>query len=240
RVWRIEFVITLAEPRERPPGMMTKLPLFITSLFGILIIMLLDIEDQAAWHTAENHDEGSRAHAASAVLNFSENCTHDFLTPYLDGIVGKRLVLLQANHMLRAKAMECISLVGMAVGKDKFRYDAKQIHAYKLKDRSFWDVPLVANVSWGWRKLLQICNRVGNHFRYRLVKGDKASAWFDIWNEHCPLMNHLTYRRVTNASFSLQDKVVNVMSNGAWLWLVAWYNLFPILNLVNVPILDDV
>ncbi|GJW24319.1 importin-5-like protein, partial [Tanacetum coccineum] len=102
------------------------------------------------------------AHAASAVLNFSENCTHDFLTPYLDGIVGKRLVLLQngkqmvqegaltalasvadsspvplhpilinandkANHMLRAKAMECISLVGMAVGKDKFRYDAKQV-----------------------------------------------------------------------------------------------------------------
>ncbi|GJS46050.1 importin-5-like protein [Tanacetum coccineum] len=147
RVWRIEFVITLAEPRERPPGMMTKLPLFITSLFGILIIMLLDIEDQAAWHTAENHDEGSRAHAASVVLNFSENCTPDILTP--DGIVSKLLVLLQngkqmvqqgaltalasvadssqANRMLRAKAMECVSLVGMAVGKDKFRDDAKQV-----------------------------------------------------------------------------------------------------------------
>nr|GEW71479.1 hypothetical protein [Tanacetum cinerariifolium] len=91
------------------------------------------------------------AHAASAVLNFSENCTPDILTPYLDGIVSKLLVLLQeqfqkyydavmpylkailinandkANRMLRAKAMECISLVGMAVGKDKFRDDAKQV-----------------------------------------------------------------------------------------------------------------
>ncbi|KAF5762230.1 putative armadillo-like helical, importin beta family [Helianthus annuus] len=33
----------------------------------------------------------------------------------------------KANCMLRAKAMECISLVGMAVGKEKFRDDAKQI-----------------------------------------------------------------------------------------------------------------
>lgn len=36
-----------------------------------------------------------QAHAASAVLNFSENCTPDILTPYLDGIVGKLLLLLQ-------------------------------------------------------------------------------------------------------------------------------------------------
>nr|GMD21565.1 importin-5-like [Ipomoea batatas] len=113
------------------------------------------------------------AHAASAVLNFSENCTPEILTPYLDGIVSKLLVLLQngkqmvqegaltalasvadssqehfqkyydavmpylktilvnatdkVNRMLRAKAMECISLVGMAVGKEKFRDDAKQV-----------------------------------------------------------------------------------------------------------------
>lgn len=38
-----------------------------------------------------------QAHAASAVLNFSENCTPDLLTPYLDGIVSKLLVLLQVK-----------------------------------------------------------------------------------------------------------------------------------------------
>jgi len=36
-----------------------------------------------------------QAHAASAVLNFTENCTPDILVPYLDGIVSKLLVLLQ-------------------------------------------------------------------------------------------------------------------------------------------------
>lgn len=33
----------------------------------------------------------------------------------------------KSNRMLRAKSMECISLVGMAVGKDKFKDDAKQV-----------------------------------------------------------------------------------------------------------------
>lgn len=38
-----------------------------------------------------------QAHAASAILNFSENCTPDILTPYLDGVVSKLLVLLQVR-----------------------------------------------------------------------------------------------------------------------------------------------
>lgn len=37
------------------------------------------------------------------------------------------------------------------------------IHSYKLKHRSFWDVRLEANVSWGWRKLLQIRNLIRPH-----------------------------------------------------------------------------
>lgn len=45
--------------------------------------------------------------------------------PYL------KTILLNAtdksNRMLRAKSMECISLVGMAVGKEKFGKDAKQV-----------------------------------------------------------------------------------------------------------------
>jgi hypothetical protein len=53
----IEFVITLAEARERAPGMMRKLPQFISRLFAILMSMLLDIEDDPAWHSAENEDE---------------------------------------------------------------------------------------------------------------------------------------------------------------------------------------
>lgn len=45
--------------------------------------------------------------------------------PYLKAILVNATD--KSNRMLRAKSMECISLVGMAVGKDKFRDDAKQV-----------------------------------------------------------------------------------------------------------------
>ncbi|KAJ6961194.1 importin-5-like [Populus alba x Populus x berolinensis] len=334
----IEFVITLAEARERAPGMMRKLPQFISRLFAILMSMLLDIEDDPAWHSAENEDEDAgetsnysmgqecldrlaislggntivpvaseqlpaylaapewqkhhaalialaqiaegcskvmlknleqvvtmvlnsfydphprvrwaainaigqlstdlgpdlqnqyhqrvlpalaaamddfqnprvQAHAASAVLNFSENCTPEILTPYLDGVVSKLLVLLQngkqmvqegaltalasvadssqehfqkyydavmpylktilvnandkANCMLRAKSMECISLVGMAVGKDKFRDDAKQVMDVLMSlqgSRMESDDPTISYMLQAWARL---CKCLGQDF----------------------------------------------------------------------------
>ncbi|CAO2203615.1 unnamed protein product [Urochloa humidicola] len=41
-----------------------------------------------------------QAHAASAILNFSENCTLEILTPYLDGIVNKLLILLRNGKQM--------------------------------------------------------------------------------------------------------------------------------------------
>ncbi|KAH9326987.1 hypothetical protein KI387_007165 [Taxus chinensis] len=295
----IEFIITLAEARERAPGMMRKLPQFIGRLFAILMKMLLDVEDDPAWHAANTEDEDAgessnynvgqecldrlaislggntivpvasellpayladpdwrkhhaalitlaqiaegddkesrassqygfevfprstspvcdgqpsmlSAHAASAVLNFSENCTPDILTPYLDGIVSKLLVLLQngkqmvqegaltalasvadssqeqfqkyydavmpylkaillnatdkSNRMLRAKAMECISLVGMAVGKDKFRDDAKQVMEVLMTlqgSQMEADDPTISYMLQAWARL---CKCLGQDF----------------------------------------------------------------------------
>ncbi|KAG2675220.1 hypothetical protein I3843_13G153800 [Carya illinoinensis] len=151
-----------------------------------------------------------QAHAASAVLNFSENCTPDILTPYLDGIVSKLLVLLQngkqmvqegaltalasvadssqehfqkyydavmpylkailvnatdkSNRMLRAKSMECISLVGMAVGKEKFRDDAKQVMEVLMSlqgSQLETDDPTTSYMLQAWARL---CKCLGQDF----------------------------------------------------------------------------
>lgn len=53
----IEFLVTLAEARERAPGMVRKLPQFIDRLFAVLMKMLEDIEDDPAWYSAETEDE---------------------------------------------------------------------------------------------------------------------------------------------------------------------------------------
>ena len=36
----------------------------------------------------------------------------------------------KAEQLLRAKALECVSLVGMAVGKERFRSDAQEVMAF--------------------------------------------------------------------------------------------------------------
>ena len=45
--------------------------------------------------------------------------------PYLKAILVNAID--KSNHMLRAASMECISLVGMAVGKEKFMANANQV-----------------------------------------------------------------------------------------------------------------
>ena len=53
----VEFVITLAEARERAPGMMRKLPQFIQRIFGVLMNLLLNIEDELDWYNVESEDD---------------------------------------------------------------------------------------------------------------------------------------------------------------------------------------
>ncbi|KAL0911444.1 hypothetical protein M5K25_019586 [Dendrobium thyrsiflorum] len=145
-----------------------------------------------------------KAHAASIILNFTENCAPGILTHYLDGFVGKLLVLLQnrkqivqgaaltalasladssreqfqdyydavmpcfktillnatdkSNRMLLAKSMECISLVGMVVGKDKFRDDAKQVMEVLMSLQGSQieiDDPIASYMLQAWTRLCQ-------------------------------------------------------------------------------------
>ncbi|KAI3747197.1 hypothetical protein L6452_09648 [Arctium lappa] len=57
----VEFVITLAEARERAPGMIRKLPQFIKRLFEIPVKMLLDVEDDPTWYSAEvEHEDAGK------------------------------------------------------------------------------------------------------------------------------------------------------------------------------------
>lgn len=151
-----------------------------------------------------------QAHATAAVFNFSENCTPDILAPYLDGIVGRLLVLLQngkqmvqevaltalasladsskehflkcydnvmpclkailakasenSNQMFCAKSMECINMVGMAVGKDKFGHDAKEVMEMLMTiQRSQIDADdlTMSYIFQGWERL---CKCLGQEF----------------------------------------------------------------------------
>ena len=150
-----------------------------------------------------------QAHAAAAMVNFSEGATKDALAPYLDAMLEKLLCLLQTGkryvqeqaittiasiadsaqehfiryydtfvpllkniimqandrqfRLLRGKAMECVSLIGLAVGKEKFLPDAHFIMNLmrRVQDACESDDPQTSYMLAAWAR---ICKVLGPDF----------------------------------------------------------------------------
>ncbi|CAH1781938.1 unnamed protein product [Owenia fusiformis] len=165
-----------------------------------------------------------QAHAGAALVNFSEDCPKNIITPYLDVIiakleqvlsakfkelleVGNKMVLEQvvttlasvadtaeekfiayydrfmpslkyimqnANDpklkLLRGKTIECISLIGLAVGKDKFIADAGEVMQLLLKSQVNVeelddDDPQISYMISAWARM---CKIMGKEFEQYL------------------------------------------------------------------------
>lgn len=164
-----------------------------------------------------------QAHAAAALVNFTEECPRKILTPYLDQLVhaleqvlsskiqellqgGTKLVLEQilttiatvadtaedrftkyyerfmpslkyifqnANgkdfRLLRGKSIECISLIGLAVGAEKFLPDASEVMNELLKHQTETveqtemedDDPQISYMISAWARM---CKIIGKDF----------------------------------------------------------------------------
>ncbi|EFN77942.1 Importin-5 [Harpegnathos saltator] len=143
----------------------------------------------------DNANPRVQAHAGAALVNFSEDCPKNILTPYLDAIMaklgsiltnkfhelvqkGNKLVLEQVvttiasvadtceeqfvtyydrlmpclkyiiqnanqpeHKMLRGKTIECVSLIGLAVGSEKFIVDANEVMDMLLKTHAEGNLP---------------------------------------------------------------------------------------------------
>uniref|UniRef100_A0A3P9P6S4 Karyopherin (importin) beta 3 n=1 Tax=Poecilia reticulata TaxID=8081 RepID=A0A3P9P6S4_POERE len=165
-----------------------------------------------------------QAHAAAALINFTEDCPKSLLIPYLDSLVqhlhvimvaklqeliqkGTKLVLEQVvtsiasvadtaeekfvpyydlfmpslKHivengvqkelrLLRGKTIECISLIGLAVGKDKFMPDASAVMQLLLKTQTDFndledDDPQISYMISAWARM---CKILGKEFQQYL------------------------------------------------------------------------
>ncbi|PWA89674.1 reverse transcriptase zinc-binding domain-containing protein [Artemisia annua] len=97
----------------------------------------------------------------------------------------------------------------------------------------------MANVSWGWRKLLQIRDLIRPHIWVKLGNGAKVLAWFDTWYINCPLSTHLPNRLLFNAGYTRKEYVKDIMLHGSWTWPTSWNHVVPVLSNITVPHLDD-
>ncbi|XP_022032573.1 uncharacterized protein LOC110933670 [Helianthus annuus] len=107
------------------------------------------------------------------------------------------------------------------------------IRSYRLKERSFWDIPDPRNACWSWRKLLQIRPLVRKFFWSKIGNGQNTSLWYDMWCEDCPLSRYVSPRHISREGLSIYSRVADVVVDNNWQWPEAWRDLFPILFQLN-------
>mmetsp|Transcript_8735 Transcript_8735/g.11822 ORF Transcript_8735/g.11822 Transcript_8735/m.11822 type:complete len:1130 (+) Transcript_8735:104-3493(+) len=97
------------------------------------------------------------------------DCAQEEFQKYYDGVMPflKNILMTatdKTHRMLRAKALECLSLVGMAVGKERFRADARQVMDLLVQLQSSTmesDDPTVSYMLQAWARL---CKCLGAEF----------------------------------------------------------------------------
>ncbi|GKA67296.1 putative RNA-directed DNA polymerase, eukaryota, reverse transcriptase zinc-binding domain protein [Tanacetum coccineum] len=109
------------------------------------------------------------------------------------------------------------------------------INTYKLRGRTLWDVQPSANMSYGWRKLLQLREHVKPFFWSCIGNGMNTSLLYDMWSTHCPLSRFLTPRDIAREWYSIQTRVADLLVNGAWNWPLSWLAKAPNLGLIPAP-----
>ncbi|GJR07829.1 hypothetical protein Tco_0790481 [Tanacetum coccineum] len=111
----------------------------------------------------------------------------------------------------------------------------KWIHEYKLKGRSFWDIPLRGNMSWGWRKILQLRPTIREFIWCKIGDGAATYLWYDKWCELGPLSKLITSRDMCRAGLTHNSRVMDIIQDGIWNWPHDLLFKYLILSTCHVP-----
>nr|GEY62813.1 hypothetical protein [Tanacetum cinerariifolium] len=113
------------------------------------------------------------------------------------------------------------------------------VNTYRLKGRSFWDIPKKKGSCWAWKKILKIRGLIKEHIFHKIGDGRNTSLWFDNWHPICPLSNFISKRMIASSGLNLQSKVADVIFNGEWNWPVNLSNMFDALNVISPPCITE-
>ncbi|GJV01911.1 hypothetical protein Tco_1335480 [Tanacetum coccineum] len=111
------------------------------------------------------------------------------------------------------------------------------IHVYKLRGRSFWDIPYRGNMTWGWRNVLKLRPLIREFIWKKLGNGLTTSVWFDRWCIQSPLADLISSRDIFREGFNKETKVCDLVINGVLDWPTSWLSKYPSLNAIVSPVL---
>lgn len=205
---------------------LSHIPVYLTAFLGYLYILpgnvLLSIEQimrQFLWSC------GNSGHSKSKVA-WEAVCL-----PKNEGGLGIRRLECFNAALMSAHVWKLLSL------KDSLW--VKWIYEYKLSNRNFWDVPLRGNMSWGWRRILQLRPILRRFIWKKIGNGQNTSLWFDKWSEMEPLINRISARDIHRSGLNFQSCVSEVVNQGTWYWPPDLLAKYPFLIMYNTPIRTD-
>ncbi|GJR83128.1 RNA-directed DNA polymerase, eukaryota, reverse transcriptase zinc-binding domain protein [Tanacetum coccineum] len=100
------------------------------------------------------------------------------------------------------------SVKGKAKVKWKDRLADKNIG-----ERSFWDILILNDVCWGWRKILMYRDSIRKHV-IRIGNGRNTYVCFDSWSSIGPLCQYNSKKDIFEAGLSLSCKIDDIVING--------------------------
>ncbi|GJU81526.1 reverse transcriptase domain, reverse transcriptase zinc-binding domain protein [Tanacetum coccineum] len=124
---------------------------------------------------------------------------------------------------------DCKILVEKNIISSKESLWVRWIHTYKLRGRTIWDVPIKDEMSWGWRKLLQLWDIMRPFFWVKLGNGKApdlglftcpalVSSKADLW-QWCDRYGNASSFSVAKAWEAIRPRGNLV----AWSWIV-WFS----------------
>ncbi|GKF24404.1 hypothetical protein Tco_0076726, partial [Tanacetum coccineum] len=73
----------------------------------------------------------------------------------------------------------------------------------------------------------------------KIGNGRKVNFWQDKRHEKGPLSSIISRRHMYNARINSNVKVADMINNGQWKWLNEGISLFPVLNEIRIPIINE-
>lgn len=140
-------VINFCEHCARPT-----LQIYLSDLLGKLMVLL------------QRNVRRVVEQAVTAIASVADVAESDFVPYYASFMPGLKGILQQGQakefRMLRGKAMECISLIGVAVGKEVFAQDAKEVMDLIIATQQASDAAQLESDDPQISFMLQACGRI--------------------------------------------------------------------------------
>ncbi|GJX93282.1 hypothetical protein Tco_0347868 [Tanacetum coccineum] len=120
--------------------------------------------------------------------------------------------------------LSILSVLPLAIGVLQVRLIDRSLNV-----RNFWDVPVLNDSCWGWRKILKCREVLRNHIVYQIDDGSLTSVWYENWLFLGLLSQFISRSDVYEAGLYIDCKVCDIVENDVWKWLETWRSKFSFL-----------